>query len=106
MEETEKKETEMLEETVENEVVEPESLDPKFERIKAVATLVIVAVVNILNVYGFAVDADVWLNLVGSLLASISVVYAWWKNQNITDEAIAAQGTLLSLKKAKHQKAE
>mgnify|MGYP006988905555 CR=1 FL=1 len=83
-----------------------EDLDPKIERIKAVATLAIVAIVNILNVYGFAVDADIWINLVGSVLSAVSIVYAWWKNQNVTESAVTAQGVLDALKSAKHAKAE
>ena len=79
-----------------------EILDPRIERIKAVATLVVVAVVNILNVYGYAVDAAPWLNLVGSIAAAASVLYCWWKNQNVTDEATEAQQLLNELKAAKH----
>ena len=85
----------------ENTVIE-EKLDPKIERVKAVATLIVVAVVNILNVYGYAVDAAPWLNLVGSIAAALSVIYAWWKNQNVTDEATEAQQLLNELKAAKH----
>ena len=80
-----------------------EKLDPRIERVKAVATLVVVAVVNILNVYGYAVEAAPWLNLVGSIAAAASVLYAWWKNQNVTDEATEAQ-ELLNALKAKHAK--
>ena len=74
-----------------------ETLDPRIERIKAVATLVVVAVVNILNVYGYAVDAAPWLNLVGSIASAVSVIYAWWFNQNISDEAIESQNYLNEL---------
>ena len=83
-----------------------ESLDPKVERVKAVATLVIVAIVNILNVYGFAVDAEPWLNAFGSILSVAVIVYAWWKNQNVTTEAAQSQALLDFLKeetkRAKH----
>jgi uncharacterized membrane protein YqjE len=79
------------------------------ERIKAIATIVVTAVVNIANVMGYAMDADVWLNAVLSVLSAISIVWSWWKNQNITDEAQQAQLVLNQLKnerKALQQKGE
>ena len=79
------------------------------ERIKAIATIVVTAVVNIANVMGYAMDADVWLNAVLSVLSAISIIYAWWKNQNVTDEAQQAQLVLNQLKnerKALQQKGE
>lgn len=68
------------------------------ERLKAVITILVTAVVNILNVYGFAVDLDNATNVVLSILSALTVLYAWWKNQNITREAVAAQGFLKQLK--------
>ena len=79
------------------------------ERVKAIATIVVTAVVNIANVMGYAMDADVWLNAVLSVLSAISIVWSWWKNQNITDEAQQAQLVLNQLKnerKALQQKGE
>lgn len=69
-----------------------------YERIKAVVTILVTAIVNILNVYGFAVDLDNAINVVLSILSALTVLYAWWKNQNITREAVAAQGFLKQLK--------
>lgn len=68
------------------------------ERLKAVITILATAIVNILNVYGFAVDLDNAINVVLSILSALTVLYAWWKNQNITREAVAAQGFLKQLK--------
>ncbi len=68
------------------------------ERTKAVLTIVITALVNIANVYGYAVDAEPYVLAATSVLSAITVVYTWWKNQNITDEAIAAQAVLDRLK--------
>ena len=84
--------------------LEESGLDPKIERVKSAGTLVIVAIVNVLNVYGYAADAGPWLNLFGSILAAASIVYAWWKNQNISLEAVAGQGVLNMLKSGKHEK--
>jgi len=79
------------------------------ERIKAIATIIVTAAVNIANVMGYAMDADTWLNAVLSVLSAISIVWSWWKNQNITDEAQQAQLVLNQLKnerKALQQKGE
>ena len=66
----------------------------KSERIKAIITLVVVFVANILNLYGFQVDADAMVQTVLMVFAAVTTVYAWWKNNNITKEAVAAQGFL------------
>lgn len=68
------------------------------ERVKAVLTIVITAAVNIANIYGYAVDAEPVVTAVTTVLSAVSIAYAWWKNQNITDEAIAAQAVLDKLK--------
>lgn len=83
-----------------------EAVDDKFERAKAIVTLVIVAVFNIANVCGYAFDAGPVVNAITSIISAISILYAWWKNQNVTVEAAQAQVLLDSLKiengKAKH----
>ena len=88
-----------------NEELEIKQLDAKVERVKAIATIVIVAVVNVLNVLGYATDADPLLNVVGSIASAITILYAWWKNQNWTAEATEAQALLNALK-AQHAKGE
>lgn len=76
------------------------------ERAKAIATLVIVCAVNVCNVLGYAVDAEPWVNAATSVLSVVGIVWAWWKNQNVTDEAASAQILLDALKRAKHAKSE
>lgn len=94
-----------MEDIIREENIPYEHKDTRTEKAKAIATIVVVAIVNVLNVLGYAVDADAWINAVTSILSAASIVYAWWKNQNFTDEAIAAQGILDGLKaKAKHAK--
>ena len=68
------------------------------ERVKAIVTIVVTAAVNIANVYGYAIDADAWVNVALSIASAACVAWAWWKNQNITDEAIQAQAYLDELK--------
>lgn len=85
------------------------SADTKMERIKAIVTLVVVCGVNIANVMGYAVDAEAWVNVALSILSAVSIIYAWWKNQNVTEQAAQAQVLLnalkLKAKMAKHAKA-
>jgi membrane protein YdbS with pleckstrin-like domain len=68
------------------------------ERAKAIATLVIVCAVNVLNVLGYAVDAAPWINVATSIISALAIVWAWWKNQNVTDAAAQAQILLDALK--------
>lgn len=71
------------------------------ERAKAIVTIVITAVVNIANVYGYAVDAEMWVNAALSVLSAVSILWSWWFNQNWTEEAQAAQLVLNKLKNEK-----
>lgn len=68
------------------------------ERVKAIATIIVTAAVNIANVCGYAADADQWVNVTLSILSAIAILYSWWKNQPITDEAIKAQRYLEELR--------
>lgn len=68
------------------------------ERAKAIITIVITAVLNIANLYGFAVDAGAVVNAVLTVLSFISIAWSWWKNQNVTHEAQTAQIYLNKLK--------
>lgn len=63
------------------------------ERAKAIITIIVTAVVNIANVYGYAVDAETWINVALSILSAICIAWSWWKNQNIT--YAAQQGQLV-----------
>ena len=79
-------------------------LDVKHERIKAVVTIVVTAIVNVLNVYGYAVDLDSWINVILSVLSAATIAWSWWKNQNITVEAVSAQEVLDDLKRSRKAK--
>jgi hypothetical protein len=68
------------------------------EKAKAILTIVVTAAVNIANVYGYAVDAEAWVNVALSVASAVTVAYAWWKNQNVTVEAQQAQLVLNNLK--------
>ena len=63
------------------------------ERAKAIITIIVTAIVNIANVYGYAVDAEAWINVALSILSAICIAWSWWKHQNIT--YAAQQGQLV-----------
>ena len=73
-------------------------MDLDIEKIKAIATIIVTAAVNVANVCGYAFDADAWVNVVLSIISAITVGYAWWKNNNVTPEAQQAQKVLDELK--------
>ena len=80
------------------------------ERTKAIITIVITAVLNIANLYGFAVDAGAVVNAVLTVLSFICIAWSWWKNQNVTTQAQTSQIYLdklkLEAKALKRKKAE
>lgn len=73
-------------------------VNQKVERIKAVVTIVLTAVFNIANIYGYSVNAEWWINAVLTVISFGCIGYAWYKNQNITTPAMLAQAVLNMLK--------
>ncbi|MBR3158460.1 MAG: hypothetical protein IKF14_05070 [Atopobiaceae bacterium] len=71
------------------------------ERIKAILTIIVTAAVNVANILGYALDMDAVLNCVLTIFSFICIMYSWWFNQNVTDEAQQAQLVLNELKAAK-----
>lgn len=71
------------------------------ERIKAIATIIVTAGVNIANILGYAWDAEPIVNGVLSVISFAAIVYSWWFNQNVTCEAQEAQKVLNELKAEK-----
>lgn len=69
------------------------------ERARAIITLVVTTCVTIANMYGWAVDADEWVSCCLCILNGICLLYTWWKNQNITEEAVAGQHLIDNLKR-------
>ena len=76
------------------------------EKVKAIVTIVVTAGVNVANVCGYALDADTWVNAALSVASVICIIYSWWKNQNVTPEAVEAQKVLLELKAQRKTKEE
>ena len=71
------------------------------EKAKAILTIVVTAAVNIANVYGYAVDAEAWVNVALSVASAVTVLWSWWFNQCVTPEAQQAQLVLRQLKNEK-----
>ena len=74
-----------------------------WERIKAVIVIIVTAIVNILNVYGYAVDMDATLNAVLSVFSAVTIIYSWWFNQNVTDAAQEGQRVVDAIKSIKRE---
>lgn len=73
------------------------------ERVKAIVTIIVTAIVNIVNLYGYAVDADAVVTAITTIASFACIIYSWWFNQNVTEEAQAAQVYLNELKKLKKE---
>lgn len=73
-------------------------MNARTERIKAIVTIVITAAVNIANIYGYAIDAEPLVTGALSILSFITIIWSWWKNQNVTDAAVKAQAYLDGMK--------
>ena len=71
------------------------------ERVKAILTIIVTAAVNVANILGYALDMDAILNAVLTIFSFVCILYSWWFNQNVTDEAQQAQLVLDELKAAK-----
>lgn len=74
-------------------------MDTKTERIKAIVTIVVTAIVNIANLYGYSIDAEPIVTCVLTVLSFATILYSWWKNQNVTEEAVKSQEYLNELKR-------
>ena len=71
-----------------------EDIKLKTERIKAVVTIVITAFFNVLNVLGWAADAEPFILAATSVISAVSIVWCWWFNQNMTQAAVDGQKVL------------
>lgn len=68
------------------------------ERLIAIVRLVIPVIIMIGNMAGYALDAGLITNIVMTVATFVAFVWAWWKNNNITEAAQTAQEYLNKLK--------
>ena len=68
------------------------------EKIMAIVRLVVTLILSVASGFGLALDGDAILTGIGCVLALASFVWAWYKNNNLTDAAIQAQHYLDAIK--------
>ena len=61
------------------------------DRQNAIIRIVITAAVNIVNLYGFSVDADALVTAATTAASFATIAWAWWKNNNVTQAASQIQ---------------
>lgn len=74
------------------------------ERIKAVARLAVMLAASVAGGFGLTVDSDALLTVVLCAVALVAGVWSWWKNNNLTDAAQAAQEVLDGIKGGETEK--
>lgn len=67
-------------------------------RINAVVRLLVTLLLTVGAGVGWQLDAELIWQITATVLALVSLVWAWWKNAPITDEAVDAQQYLVMLK--------
>ena len=68
------------------------------DTITAIARLIIPVIAGVLTAAGIQIDANTVAIIVCGVITVATFVWAWWKNNNITDAAKQAQGMLDALK--------
>lgn len=72
----------------------------EFNSSTAVALIRLIAslAAGVASTFGWAFDAELWLNILLSFIAVVLFGYSWWKNNNITAAAQEAQIVLNQIK--------
>ena len=73
-------------------------MDFSTERIKAIIRLLVMLATTAAGGFGLTIDPDSLGTIAFCVAALAAGIYAWWKNNNITDAAQAAQGYLDEIK--------
>lgn len=74
-------------------------IDATAERAKAIAAIVITAIANVANVIGYAVDAEPFVTAATSVISAASIVWAWWRNNNVTVAAMVGDAVTSDIKR-------
>lgn len=74
-------------------------IDTTAERAKAIAAIVITAIANVANVIGYAVDAEPFITAATSVISAASIVWAWWRNNNVTVAAMVGDAVTSEMKR-------
>lgn len=78
--------------------------DATTERLTAFTRLAVFLISGVTGCLGFALDADAVFTAVALVVALVSGVVSWWKNNNITVAAQQAQNYLDAIRKLKSEK--
>lgn len=62
--------------------------------------LIVALAASVCATFGWVLDIELWANIGISVIAVILFIYSWWKNNNITEAAQAAQDVLNEIKQA------
>lgn len=65
----------------------------------AIARLLVTMAAAVGATFGWSFDADLWFNVVLSVIAVALLCYSWWKNNNLTLAAQESQKVLMALKR-------
>ena len=74
-------------------------------RTGAIITIVVTAIVNVINLYGYSIDADTVVKTVLSVASAATILWSWWRNNDMTEAAFLGTGYTRMLK-AKKKAAE
>lgn len=64
----------------------------------ALIRLVVPTLASAAAMFGWSVDSDLAINIATTLLALITLVWSWWRNNNLTEAAREAQRLLDEIK--------
>lgn len=67
----------------------------------AIITIVVTAIVNIINLYGYSIDADTVVKTVLSVASAVTILWSWWRNNDMTEAAFLGTGYTRMLKAKK-----
>lgn len=70
-------------------------------RVGAIITIVVTAIVNIINLYGYSIDADTVVKTVLSVASAATILWSWWRNNDMTEAAFIGTGYTRMLKAKK-----
>lgn len=70
-------------------------------RIGAIITIVVTAIVNIINLYGYSIDVDTVVKTVLSVASAATILWSWWRNNDMTEAAFLGTGYTRMLKAKK-----
>lgn len=70
------------------------------EQLKSAARLIVTLAAQVAMVFSWTIDADAWIAIaITAVDLYLLVRHLWWKNNNVTKEAVASQRMLDGMRK-------